>query len=507
MKKTLKTQRGKGIRNTLRGLFTRKVAPLQKTALQSQTQTPPTSTATPQEYESVLPYTDRIFLFWYSRINPEKANQFLENQGSPLRYVPLNPSQRKLTQEQRGVLLTLVDAIFTGQKNNVNATNRFANTLMNITADEFDKEMRNIEAAGSQIYDPYKKRVVTAESYAKEMARLPSLLRKSERNLEYYSDWSSSVCAFSPEMPTKPFTTLQSNVCIPVMNSSERARKQVEGTFGISTDMPSMPPSYPFLIVKDQFLPSITKERSTFTLTKATELSKVGWVVDAFKANGVLDIQEDLADVLRKEAPTLWGASLWLPLTKLSQLTTVNFLKEKYILTENTVFPTKYIYVNLDFFEAYKRNQFNRRLRTEYIAMKKMNLLMNLLKNKKIYGVDPLTSIYLRRYFPIEWRNLTNDPNLRIFKYLNTGEQFLLAQLQHSLYCKILFDSLCSAEPNDSIENNSDETPFRKKAALNAMKVYSLNLNSLKVQKSLLALVQHAQDKPLYEHVLDFFTP
>jgi len=512
MNQTQRKQRGQGIRNTLRSLFTRKakakVAPIQKKRKEQPVSEPTDKPM--QNYETVLPYTDRIFPFWYSRINPAKANAFLQKIGSPLSFLPLNESQKKLTKEQQAVLLTLVDAIFTGEDGDIDATKEFADTLMNIPIGKFDDELRNMEATGKQVYDPYKKRVVIAQSFAGQMSRLPPLLRKTRRNLEYFSNWSSSTCGFTPEMASNSFTTFQSDFCIPTVDTTGKGMEQVVAAFSISTRTKvknTLPPNYPYLVIKDQYLPIVTKTRSTSTLTKAKEFPNVRWIQDAFKDNAVLDIQEDLADVMRKEAFSLWNASLWLPLTKLSNLTTINFLKEKYILTDNTFFPTKYIYVNLDFFEAYKRNQFNRRLRVEYLAMKKMNLLMNLLKNKKIYGMDPLTSIYLRRYFPSEWKNLTNDPNLRMFKYLNTGEQLALAQLQHSLYCKILFGYLCGAEPDDEILNNSDETPFRKEAALEAMKVYSMNLNSSKVRKSLLELVRNSQDKLLYEHVLDFFTP
>lgn len=447
----------------------------------------------PVVYETLLSYTDRIFLFWYSQINPDKANTFLRSKGSPLQYKPLAASQETLTPEQKNILLTLVNYIFVDEEDG--HEEEFANALLDMSAYDFNKAMERKEAVGSLIFDRYKKKNVIAESFAKSMARLPELLRKSPRNLEYYSDWAEGTCGLTPDMVHNSFETLESNFCIPVFNDTPKAKKSMTNSFVMMTNSRSsqFPSNYPYVIVNDEFLPLVTRTRADHAFLKAPKFARTSWIKNAFQQNGILDIHPTLAYLIKKEAFDLWNSSLWCTIYKLSGMETTLFEAEKYILTDNAVFPTKVIYANLNY------------LRMKKTQNTKFNLLLNLIRQKKIYGLDPISSLFIRLYVSKEWIALTNDPMLEKFKQASFVDQLLLCKLQHAAFLKIAFEGLCQGPQNNSTENNTSDTPLRKAALLRGMQVYGMDIRSADVKETLLGYIEDTQARNVYKSVLERF--
>lgn len=445
----------------------------------------------PVEYESFLSYVHRIFLFWYSQINPDKANAFLQSKGSKLQYIPSTPDQATLTPEQREVLLALVNFIFVDDEDG--HEEEFANAFLDISADAFNKAMVQKEAVGTSIFDPYKKKNVIAESFAKSMARLPNLLRKSPQNLLYYSDWSEGTCGLSPDMLTNPFETLQSNYCIPVFTDTPTAKKSIVNSFSMMTNSSSkdLPSNYPYIILKNEFLPMLTHIRADNAFLKAPKFATTSWIKNAFQKNGVVDIHPTLASLLKKEAFDLWNSSLWCTLYKITGIEDILFETEKYIITDNSIFPTKEIYTHLQYFKERKTNNV------------KFNLLLNLIRQKKIYGMDSISSLFIRLLLPKEWIFLTNDPNVDKFVRISFGEQLLLCKLQHIAYLKMAFKGICGSSQNNIIRNNSSDTPLRKASLLNGMKVYSMDLSKADVQETLLQYIEDTDAKKIYKSILE----
>lgn len=445
-----------------------------------------------QEFESMRSYLDRMFLFWYSRVDPDKANAFLQSKGSRLKFITPDPSQKKMTPQQKEILLSLVNLIFVDNQDG--HEEEFAKALLNISADEFNKEYRTYEAVGQPIFDPYKQKLVTAESFAKSMARLPNLLRKSDRNLDYYQDWAENLCAVNHDIVNTPFTTFQSDFCIPVLNKSKEAANKVAMHFPPlkNSKKQGMPATYPYLIVKDEFLPMLTERRSAYTFIKARKFLTTSWVHDAFDKEAVLDIQYSLAEIMKKEAFDFWNKSLWFTVYKLNDIENIRFEDEKFILTDNHVFPSKNIYANLHFFVKNSTNAKN----------KKINLLKNIFSSKQIYGFDMITSLYLRKYLPKEWINLTNDPNMDKVNALDFTLQLFVTKLQYMAYLKIAFGEFCGPMQNNAITNNTMNTPLRKEVLVDALKVYSWDLSNPDVQTSIIKYLDNDEQRKIIKETL-----
>lgn len=350
-------------------------------------------------FESYLSSINRVYTFLYLKVNP-----FTEG------YIPLAKDQTIVSQEQKDFFQSLLKAYKT--------TNRdirdedFVHDVLGVKSIEtLSRQIQQVEAVNTTIYDTVLKRSAIAQSYAGSWGRFVPVIFSSEKQTTYRQNWEQHICALDPKVnQNTSIKSLSEKRCILVYHTKsdlQLIENQFQLVYG---DRASVSSNFPALFVEKDYLPEMNGAPFPYALLNASSLMKTSFVLDAFINNGVKEIQGSLAETIEKEYKRLWN-----------QYSLVKVVQHSNI-QKHDIYMQKFISVTNDF-----GNEIGTYL-----------LLPTLTSLDKIKGVDVQTSLQLRVRYPSIWSTLGSDPNLSFFLGLKYQEQIQFAVLQFRYYITLL---------------------------------------------------------------------
>jgi hypothetical protein len=233
---------------------------------------------------------------------------------------------------------------------------------------------------------------------------------------------------------------------------------------------------FPFIILEKGLYPNT--EQSLRLLVQASSLLKKSFIQDAFKLKKVDDVEENLAAVLKKEAPKLWYQAEVdrvniVPVSKLSENNRNNFIivKDEFINT-----------MSVDVLKNLKKNL----------------VLRKALTAGAVIYADPKTLWVIRRDLPELWaKNLNGDTTNMTTYYIkvqNEVQRFVVGYLQATNFMnhyKMLLE-----------EGNLNLTDVAKYEQARLV-AFTSDLSEPDVAKEMIAPLEMGLNSPLWRRFLE----
>jgi hypothetical protein len=395
-------------------------------------------------YESYKSAINRLFLFLYSKVNASTPG-----------YIPLSPSQKVLTLEQKEFFRTLLAPYVSRDLSTGKRTYRqeeFVQEVLGVESlSKLDKEIVEIESVGKPVTDVIYNRPAKGESFAGSLDRFLPVIFSSEQVIQYRQNWERNICALNPSMDqNRPIQGLYENRCIFILHDKDNLPIILNELQMVYGDSFAIGPGLPYILVEKQYLPQMDEKTFPYTRIKSTRLLETTFIKDAFEQDGVIEIQPDLAKVIAEEEALFWMNLPLVQIRTLSQVTRPELLKQKYLIV----------------------NDDTPLMNGQYISISRLPT------GTTIYGLDPQTSILLRTKYTALWSQIVSDPNYTFFMFLSPQEQTAIANLQFHEFQK----------------------QFKKNPST-AIQVYSQNLGTKEVQAEFLRGI-NIDDVWKYEKIL-----
>lgn len=402
-----KTQKGSGVFNTLRTFFRGKeVAP-------SQTTTATTTTAKTQRRVNVKDesYRDalrRVYVFFYYKLKglePPREQRFI------------TPEQEQEVKE------TLLQA--KGEGEGVDQ-DEIIRTLFHANPVKFQQELSDWEEYKPDGFlnkgTPYERR---AFSIAKSLDRFIGTIQNSPKYLKYKSNFMVNICETTNFEEVA--VTLSDDYCITVLTPNmKEAFEDNKGS--------AYPLSY-IMVEKEFFPPRATISGGPITLN-AKRLGTISFLLDAFRQNGILEIEPVLKSTIEREAPELLQFSYETPVVIASPVA----------LKDPSVTRDRFILLDFDG-------------ERDVIDLKEVStrpLIQNAFARRKVYIMDPKTMCYIRENLYPLWLANYGSANTNIYRRLLPNEKSVFCFLQYSKFKE--FYSVF----RDAKRNNNNATRERK---------------------------------------------
>lgn len=375
------TQKGSGIFNRVRSFFQRdkpsQVAP------QPVRQTRRINV----KNESYLDALRRDYVFFYHKLKglePPREQRFVTpEQENEVRQTLLRAKEDGMEEDQ------IITSIF------------HANPV------QFQKELSDWEEYRPDRFlnkgTPYERR---AFPVAKSLDRFIATIQSSPKELKYKSNFMVNICE-STEMD-QPAKSLSDDYCISVFTPA--MKEQFESNKGLS-----YPVSY--IVVKPQFFPSqVTMSGGPITLN-AKRLPTISFLLDAFRQNGVIEIEPVLKSTLEREAPELLHFSYQNPivLATPASLTDPSITQDRFILLDPT-------------FLQRGRNVINLK------ELSTRPLIQNAFARRKVYVMDPKTMYTVRNNLYQYWLANYGSVNTNLYRRLSPQEKLAFCFLQYTKF-------------------------------------------------------------------------
>ena len=380
-------------------------------------------------FESYKSSINRLFLFLYTKINPSTPG-----------YIPLTANQKMLTLEQkeffRSLLTPYISTNATTQKK-IYRQQEFVKEVLGIKSlQTLNDEITAVESVGKPVQDIVYNRPAKGESFAGSLDRLLPVLLSSEQVIQYRQNWERGICSVDPKVDqNRPLRGLYENRCIFILHRKDTFDLILPELQLVYGDSFAIGPGLPYILVEKQYLPQMDEKPFPYTRIKSTRLLETSFVTDAFKEDGVLELQYDLGKALADEDPARWKQLPLVQIRTIRDVANLDLSKDKYLLTDNdSTVPN-----------------------TSYVSLSRIPV------ETKIYGMDPQTSILLRTNYISLWSQWIRDPNYTFFMFLSPAEQAAIAKLQFRKFLEVF-----KTNPTEAIQ------------------VYELSLESKEVQDQFL---------------------
>jgi hypothetical protein len=353
-------------------------------------------------YESYKSAINRLFFFLYSKVN-------LSTSG----YIPLTPSQKVLTLDQKEFFRSLLMPYVSRDPSTGKRIYRQEDFIQEVLGVEslskLNEELIEVESIGKPITDVIFNRPAKAESFAGSLDRLLPVLLSSEQVIQYRQNWEQYICPLDPSKnQNSPIKGLYENRCIFILHSKDTLPNIERELTLVYGDSFTIGPGLPYILVESQYLPQMDEKPFPYTRIKSPRLLETSFVKDAFEHDGVVEIQSDLANVLATEEPEFWKNVLLVQIRTLGQTKNLKRSNGRYLIVNDDTTLSK----------------------TEYISFTRLP------KDITIYGFDPQTSILLRTKYSTLWSQIVDDPNYTFFMFLSSQEQTAIANLQFRAFQK-----------------------------------------------------------------------
>ena len=366
--------------------------------------------AAPLPFESYLSAINRVYTFIYSKVDPSTPG-----------YIPLKPGQTLLTVEQKEFFRSLVESYKKANSNSYH-DEEFVKKFLGVNSiHTLTKEIQDIESVNKEIRDIVLNRPAIAQSYVGSWGRLLPVIFSSEKHLNYRQNWEQHLCRFVRGInQNKPIRSLEEKRCIVLYHDKSDlsiVESQLQMVYG---DKETIGPAFPLVMVDSEFMPVMNDAPFPYTMIEASKLMKTSYFLDALIANGVKEIQTNLAETIEREHKRLWN--------QYSLIKVVNHSN----LRNHDVYMQKFISVTDDFL----------------ISAGTYFSLSNLMSLDMVRGMDVQSSVQMRTRYSSIWSTLGKDPNLPFFQGLKYIEQIEFAVLQFKHYMKMV-----ATNPNTAFQS------------------------------------------------------
>ena len=332
-------------------------------------------------HESYKSSVNRVMTFLYSRIHS------------------IPPTQTLLTKDQKEELRSV---LIKYKEGNSYREDDFAREILGFkNGNELNDAIRKVEAPGTPIIDIVSNTPAIAESHAGGFSRIIPVIFSNEKTINYRQNWERNICAFDPHVnQNRPIVSLQEKRCIAILAGKSEMETLLLEYQLVYGDNATIESGFPYLIVKPEFMPQMNNKSFPYTRIHANKLMATTYVLDAFKENGVIEIQPDLANVISQEYKAFWNSLGYVQTRQYSNLSGLNLFGDRFLLLD-TAISNPFLHIS------------------------------QIPPTAHVYGFDPQTSVQLRKQYPALWNTWISDPNLEFFMKLSNSEQFLIAILQY----------------------------------------------------------------------------
>lgn len=261
---------------------------------------------------------------------------------------------------------------------------------------EFEKEFVNWEEHKPNLFlnkgTNYERR---AFPIAGSLGRFLATIANSPEKLKYKSDFQVHICSSSNF--TDPISSLNDKYCVAVLTPemTEQYNENKGDAYAVS-----------YIIVKPQFFPPrVTTSGGPINLS-AGRIPVISFLLDAFRQNGIVEIEPTLRETLEREAPELLAFSQQEPVVLVTPeaMKNASTTKERFIAVDPSVLIRGRNVVNMKNFAS------------------KASLL-KAFEDKKVYFMDPRTMFEIRTRFPRVWVANFGSANQKVFERLNLHEK------------------------------------------------------------------------------------
>ena len=385
--------------------------------------------------EEMIPGQNRSFVFLYNKlIYPEPGIPLTEPQyaaaGEPYKRL----YGVKLNVQQRDKLRQAVKAAI---EKGLNAE-QISQEVFHMPLDQLNNQLRKAEGyRENQTRDLLYQRqgselvpVARAESWGGYLERYLDPILYSDRQANYTKNYLNEYSAASkgPQQYEEqtPITTLVAKNA-----ENERVIYVATGKDNLKHYLDLLEPRpvninavrfttvFPFIILEKGVYPNTRSTvKPNHIIVRASALLKKSFIQDAFKQKKVEDVEENLANVLKREAPDLWYQAEVdrvniIPISKISENKRDNF-----IIVKDTFMDT----ITVDILKNLKNSL----------------VLRKALTAGAVIYADPKTLWVIRRDLPELWtKNLNNETtNMTVYylKLKNEVQRFVIGYLQATAF-------------------------------------------------------------------------
>lgn len=389
-----KTQKGSGLLNRVRTFFRgRKVAPAPSAP---KTQTRKINI----KDESYMNALRRDYVFFYYKLKglqPPKEKRFI------------SPEQEA---EVRDTLIPLKDK---GMEED-----EIVRSVFHANPIKFQQELSDWEEYNSSGLlnkgTPYERR---AFSVAKSLDRFIGTIKSSPKQLQYKSNFMVHICdSTNFDQPVK---TLSDDYCFAVLTPEIRDIYEDNRGSGYATS---------YIVVKPEFFPPrVTISGGPINLN-AMRLSSISFLIDAFRQNGVLDIEPILKETLQREAPELLQFSSKNPIV----------IATPWYLTDPSVTSGSFIIV-----DSLQRGRNVVNLK----EISKSEVVRDAFSKRKVYFMDPKTMFHIRETLYPLWLANYGTVNTNLYRRLTQNEKLVFCFLQFTKFLE-LYSLFRDAQPGNT---------------------------------------------------------
>jgi hypothetical protein len=272
---------------------------------------------------------------------------------------------------------------------------------------QFQQEFINWEEHKPNLFlnkgTPYERR---AFPIAGSLDRFISTISNSPEKFKYKSDFQVHICDSSNF--TDPVSSLSDKYCVAVLtpDMKEQYNDNKGDAYALS-----------YIIVKPQFFPPrVTVSGGPINLN-AGRIPVVSFLLDAFRQNGVVEIEPTLRQTLEREAPELLAFSEQEPVVLVSPevMKDPSTTQERFIVVDSAALPRGRNVVNMKNF--YSKTS-----------------LKQAFQDKRVYFMDPRTMFEIRTRFPKLWVANFGPANQPIFERLGLHEKLTFSFLLYKKF-------------------------------------------------------------------------
>lgn len=333
--------------------------------------------------ESYIDALRRDYVFFYYKLQgqePPKSQRFV----SP--------------QQEADVRRTLLDADARGLEQDDIIRELFHND-----PSTFQKELRDWEEYNPDTFlnkgTVYERR---AFPVAKSLGRFIATLKRPAKSLNYVSNVQVHSCELT--VNDEPVKSLTDDYCFTLLKPSNREDFEVGKGY-------AYPVSY--IIVKPEYFPKATPSEGPIPLS-AKRLPTLGFLLDAFREKGVLEIEPTLKATLQREVPEFLTFGEQDPVVILTP----------YYLTDPSITRQRFLLIDPKYFHR-GRNSVN------WKDFAKTATVQDAFVGRKVYGMDAKTMYQIRSQLPQFWIANFGTVNQRVFNQLTPHEKVAFCFLQY----------------------------------------------------------------------------
>lgn len=230
---------------------------------------------------------------------------------------------------------------------------------------------------------------------AGSLGRFLATISNSPEKLKYKSDFQVHIC--SSANFTEPITSLNDRFCVAVLTPEmkQQYEENKSGAYGVS-----------YIIVKPEFFPPrVTTFGGPINLS-AGRIPVISFLLDAFRQNGIVEIEPTLRETLEREAPELLAFSQQEPVVLVTPeaMKNASTTQERFIVVDSSVLARGRNVINMKNFYS------------------KASLLKSF-QDQLVYFMDPRTMFEIRTRFPRLWVANFGYANQNVFETLSLHEK------------------------------------------------------------------------------------